>query len=326
MSNFKVSKNSIITFFTIIVVFFIALTVSNRGPYVDNDYQAYEVMFENYSTSNVEPVYKIISMFLNSWDLDFSSLLFLFCFFSILLKIYSFILAKKIKLIGNEGFTYFIFIYFFCFFALWDLTQIRASLAVSFLMLSFFSLKPYKKAIFKILALLTHYSISFVLLFELIYSLVRRNIYLHLLFSLILCVCLFYLVGLTPYVVYDASSYSEKFNPISFKNLFIILTFFVVRLLFNRKDDNRYYIEKLSALSISLLIMYYVFGFKYPSIAIRVADYSLFFSVLSLVFVRNNGVLNIYKYVSLIVMAIYFTYIFYLSDTSIIHLDEWGIK
>ncbi|WP_284091587.1 EpsG family protein [Acinetobacter pittii] len=326
MTNLKVSKNSIITFFTIIIVFFIAMIVSNRGAYVDNDYQAYEIMFDNYSTSNIEPVYKTISMFLNGLNLGFSSLLFLFCFFSILLKIYSFILAKKIKLIGNEGFAYFVFFYFFCFFALWDLTQIRASLAVSFLMLSFFSLKPYKKLIFKILALLTHYSISFVLVFELIYSLVKRNIYLHLFFSLILCVCLFYLVGLTPYVVYDASSYSEKFNPVSFKNLFIILTFFIIKILFNSKDDNKYYVEKLSALSISLLIMYYVFGFKYPSIAIRVADYSLFFSALSLAFVRNNGILNIYKYISLIFMAVYFTYIFYLSDTSIIHLDEWGVK
>lgn len=326
MSNFKVPKNSIITFFTIIIVLFIALIVSNRGAYVDNDYQTYKLMFDDYSNFKVEPVFKYFSNLLNFLHLDFTYLLFIFCFFSILLKIYSLILAKKDKLINNENLIYFIGFYFFCFFALWDMTQIRASLAVSFLMLSFFVMKPYKKLIFKLLAIFSHYSISFVFIFELIYLFVKRNLYLYLLFSTTFCVCLYFLIGFTPYSVYEASSYTEKFNPISFKNLFIFVTFLIVTNLIKSNSINAYFVRKLSALSIGLLIMYYIFGFNYPSIAIRVADYSLFFSMLSLVFARNNGVLTVYKYSSLIVMAIYFTYIFYLSDTPIIRLAEWGVK
>ena len=326
MNSFRVSKNKIITFFTIIIVFFIALVVSNRGEYVDNDYLAYEIMFDDYKSTNVEPMYKIISMIVHSMNFDFTLLLFIFCFFSILLKIYALILAKKDRIVEGEGFIYFLLFYFFCFFALWDLTQIRASLSISFLMISFFVYPTYSKFCLKLLALLSHYSISFVLFFEFIYYVVNRNILLHIIFTTIFCVCLYFLIGFTPYAVYDSLSYSESFNPLSFKNLFIVFSFLMILFFYKNYDSNYYFVKKLSALSISLLIMYYIFGLRYPSVAIRVADLSLFFSLLSLTFIRNNSVLMIYKYISLIILSVYFTYIFYIADDPVISLDEWGVK
>ena len=326
MNSFRVSKNKIITFFTIIIVFFIALVVSNRGEYVDNDYLAYEIMFDDYKSTNVEPMYKIISMIVHSMNFDFTLLLFIFCFFSILLKIYALILAKKDRIVEGEGFIYFLLFYFFCFFALWDLTQIRASLSISFLMISFFVYPTYSKFCLKLLALLSHYSISFVLFFEFIYYVVNRNILLHIIFTTIFCVCLYFLIGFTPYAVYDSLSYSESFNPLSFKNLFIVFSFLMILFFYKNYDSNYYFVKKLSALSISLLIMYYIFGLRYPSAAIRVADLSLFFSLLSLTFIRNNSVLMIYKYISLIILSVYFTYIFYIADDPVISLDEWGVK
>lgn len=326
MNSFKVSKNKIISFFTFIAVFFIALFVSSRGKYVDNDYQAYEIMFDDYKSFSVEPIYKLISIVVHSLNFEFEFLLFIFCFFSILLKIYTLLLAKANRRIGNEGLIYFLLFYFFCFFALWDLTQIRASLSISFLMLSFFIISPYKKIFFKLLALLSHYSVSFVLVFEFIYHIVKRNIYLHILFTTIFCICLYFLIGFTPYAVYDSSSYTESFNPISFKNLFIVFNFFMIIFFYKYNDENFYFVRKLSVLSISLLIMYYVFGLNYPSVAIRVADLSLFFGLLSLAFIRNNSVLMLYKYISLIILAIYFTYIFYMADNPVISLDKWGVK
>lgn len=326
MNSFKVSKNKIISFFTFIAVFFIALFVSSRGKYVDNDYQAYEIMFDDYKSFSVEPIYKLISIVVHSLNFEFEFLLFIFCFFSILLKIYSLIFAKNEKKIENEGLIYFLFFYFFCFFALWDLTQIRASLSISFLMLSFFIISPYKKSFFKLLALFSHYSISFVLVFEFIYYVVKRNIYLHILFTTIFCICLYFLIGFTSYAVYDISSYVEKFNPVSFKNIFLIFTFFLIFFMYKEKYQNGLLVRKLSALSISLLIMYYIFGLKYPSVAIRVSDLSLFFGLLSLTFVRVNSILFLYKYITLVILSIYFTYAFYLSNTPIIRLSEWGIK
>lgn len=326
MNNFKVSKNKIIYFFTIIFVFLIALIVSKRGEYVDNDYQAYEIIFEDYKNISVEPVYKIISILVHSLNFDFTLLLFIFCFFSIFFKIYALILAKKERVISNEGLFYFLLFYFFCFFALWDLTQIRASLSISFLMISFFVLSRNVKLFFKLLALLSHYSISFVLVFEFIYYIVKRNILLHIAFTTIFCVCLYFLIGFTPYVVYDSSSYTESFNPLSFKNFFIIFSFLMIMYFYKNKDENFYFVKKLSVLSISLLIMYYIFGSRYPSIAIRVADLSLFFGLLSLTFIRNNSVLMLYKYISLIILTVYFTYIFYIADNPVISLDEWGVN
>ncbi|QNX32060.1 EpsG family protein [Acinetobacter seifertii] len=64
-----------------IIVFFIALIVSNRGAYVDNDYQTYKLMFDDYSNFKVEPVFKYFSNLLNFLHLDFTYLLFIFCFF-----------------------------------------------------------------------------------------------------------------------------------------------------------------------------------------------------------------------------------------------------
>lgn len=326
MNNFRVSKHKIISFFTIIFVFFISLIVSKRGEYVDNDYQAYKIMFDDYKNFSVEPIYKLISMLVHSLSFDFTILLFIFCFFSILFKIYSLILARKEGGVGNEGFFYFLFFYFFCFFALWDLTQIRASLSISFLMISFFVYPTYSKFCLKLLALLSHYSISFVLFFEFIYYVVNRNILLHIIFTTIFCVCLYFLIGFTPYAVYDVTSYSEKFNPISFKNIFLIITFFLIYFTYKENWSNGILVRKLSALSISLLIMYYIFGLKYPSVAIRVSDLSLFFGLLSLTFVRVNSILILYKYIVLIILSIYFTYSFYFSGSSIIRLDQWGLK
>ena len=326
MNSFRVSKNKIITFFTIIIVFFITLVVSNRGEYVDNDYLAYEIMFDDYKSTNVEPMYKIISMIVHSMNFDFTLLLFIFCFFSILLKIYALILAKKDRIVEGEGFIYFLLFYFFCFFALWDLTQIRASLSISFLMISFFVINLYKSIVFKILALVSHYSISFVLIFDFIYYITRRNIFLHILISICFCFFLYFLIGFTPYAVYDVTSYSEKFNPISFKNIFLIITFFLIYFTYKENWSNGILVRKLSALSISLLIMYYIFGLKYPSVAIRVSDLSLFFGLLSLTFVRVNSILILYKYIVLIILSIYFTYSFYFSGSSIIRLDQWGLK
>lgn len=322
--NFLVKKTTILAFFCFLVTIIISYIVSNRGSNVDSDYLAYLYMFENYNNISVEPTFKIFSMVINNLDFNFKFLLFIFCFFSILLKLYSLILAKSRRKIENEGLLYFLLFYFFCFFALWDLTQIRASLSISFLMLSFFIISPYKKIFFKLLAVLSHYSVSFVLIFEFIYYIVKRNIYLHILFTMIVCICLYFLIGFTPYAVYDSSVYTESFNPISFKNLFIVFNFFMIMYFYKNNEENFYFARKLSALSISLLIMYYVFGLKYPSVAIRVADLSLFLGLLGLTFIRNNSILLLYKYISLIILSVYFTYIFYLAESPVIRLNEWG--
>lgn len=326
MLNYKISVTSVYKFFTVLFVSILAHLVSMRGRNVDNDYQAYEYMFEEYKNFSVEPVYKFISMVVHTLNLEFEFFLFIFCFLSILLKIYSLIIAKSERKIENEGLVYFLLFYFFCFFALWDLTQIRASLSISLLMISFFVFSRNVKLFFKLLALLSHYSISFVLVFEFIYHIVKQNILLHIAFTILFCLSLYFLIGFTPYVVYDSSSYTESFNPLSFKNVFIIFSFLMITYFYKNKDENFYFVKKLSALSISLLIMYYIFGFRYPSIAIRIADLSLFFGMLSLTFIRNNSVLMLYKYLSIIILAVYFTYIFYIADNPVINLDGWGIN
>lgn len=123
MLNYKISVTSVYKFFTVLFVLILAHLVSMRGRDVDNDYQAYEYMFEEYKNFSVEPVYKFISMVVHSLNFEFKFLLFIFCFLSILLKIYSLILAKSERKIENEGLIYFLLFYFFCFFALWDLPR-----------------------------------------------------------------------------------------------------------------------------------------------------------------------------------------------------------
>ena len=101
--NAKLKKSTILTCLFFLTSIILSHFVAGRGRYVDSDYVAYEYMFNNYTHISVEPIYKIISFFVKNLNFDFTILLFIFCFFSILLKIYSLILAKKEGKVGSEG-------------------------------------------------------------------------------------------------------------------------------------------------------------------------------------------------------------------------------
>ena len=323
--QYEIKISNLWKFLFLFLAIIISYIVSHRGPYVDYDYQSYKEMFYSFNSINVEPTFKLIALVFQNFENGFVYLLFVFCFLSLYLKLLSVLNAKNNKQLSDSDLFYFILFYFICFFGLWDLTQIRASIAVSFFIFSLFIFNRFNKVFFTLLAVLSHYSLFIVVVFETIFRLVKRNIFIYIFVVLIFSYLIKTIIGMTSYNVYNASTYKEVFSILSFKNLYIVSSFMVVLFFTNFfRNDSKQLLMNFSAISIGLFVLYLVVGVTYPSVAIRIADFSLFFAIFAFVFSRGNFYLNMYRFITLIILSIYFIDVLYLDSNSVIKLDAWG--
>jgi hypothetical protein len=149
----------------------------------DMDFFSYETYYDNIDFDNskgYEPVFNFIAMGIRAKGFEFSSFLFIISLISLVVKFFVF---NKFKFP-----IYSILIYFFVFYPLHEMTQIRVAVGLSLILLAFYFRginSRYVSIITVLLALGTHYSMVLFLPFLLFYE-KFKNRSLALLFILIL--------------------------------------------------------------------------------------------------------------------------------------------
>nr|AHB32832.1 Wzy [Acinetobacter baumannii] len=319
MNGLVVKKRNFFFFFITIGILYLSIVVANRDPNVDRDYYTY-LDYYSYGNPKVEPVFKLASEIFHHFNNGFIWLLGFFAFFGLLLKIRAFYVISYKK--SFVTFFYMIFLYLVVFFPIWEMTQIRMGLAISLLVYAFIIVdKLWIKTLFCLMALLCHYGTSIVIaLYFIIYFFSNRK---WLLFSLSGLVIYIFsqLISRSNYEVYNIDTYVEVFNPYSFKNFYIFLSSIVVIVVcyFDGKSDSVN--VKIAFISLMLLVLYFIIGATYPSMAIRYADISLFFCFLSLGSVYGSFYATVYKMVSFLVLIPYFFNIYFLSSPAIVNIN-----
>ncbi|AUT35991.1 EpsG family protein [Acinetobacter pittii] len=319
MNGLILKKRNFFFFFIAIGILLLSIVVANRGPNVDSDYYTY-LDYYSYGHQNVEPVFKIASNIFHYINNGFIWMLGFFAFFGLLLKIrafYDFFYKKSFL-----SFLYMLFMYLVVFFPIWEMTQIRMGLAISLLVYAFIIVdKLWIKALFCLMALLCHYGTSIVIvLYFIFYFFSNRKILAFSLSSLVVYI-FSQLIVRSNYEVYNVDSYSEVFNPYSFKNLYIFLSsLFVIFICYIDKKYNNINII-MAFISLMLLVLYFIVGSTYPSIAIRYADISLFFCLLALGLIYNSPYASIYKLVSFFVLIPYFFNTYFLSSPPVVNIN-----
>lgn len=165
MVNIKINYK---LFLFILLGIVLSLMAAARIFGEDMDFFSYETYYDNIDYDNskgYEPVFNYISTVIKSKGFEFSSFLFIISFISLVLKFFVF---NKFKFP-----IYSILIYFFVFFPLHEMTQIRVAVGLSLVFLAFYfrSLNKQSLSFFIILlAIGTHYSMVFFLLFLLFFE------------------------------------------------------------------------------------------------------------------------------------------------------------
>ncbi|EHU1559404.1 EpsG family protein [Acinetobacter baumannii] len=319
MNSLILKKRNFFFFFISIGILFLSIVVANRGPNVDSDYYTY-LDYYSYGHQNVEPIFKIVSNIFHHLNNGFIWLLGFYAFFGLLLKtrvFYDFFYKKSFL-----SFLYMFFMYLVVFFPIWEMTQIRMGLAISLLIYAFVVIdKLWVKILFCLIALLCHYGTSIIIALYFIFHLFSKRKILAFLLSSFVVFIFSQLIVRSNYEVYNVDSYNEVFNPYSFKNLYIFLSSIFV--IFICYVDNKYdnINVKMAFISLMLLFLYFIVGSTYPSIAIRYADISLFFSLLSLGLLYQSPYASIYKVVSFIVLIPYFFNIYFLSSPPVVNIN-----
>ena len=290
---------------------FIALLISIRPLGMDKDYQNYLEYYNSIlqgEAVNVEIGYKVLSWVSDLLGTGFFGVLYVFAFIAIYGKC---VFLRRLPEARKLDWLYFGFLYFLTFFPLWELTQIRNAAAVAVCCLALLEVKKSNALIYFFIAILLH-NVSFMIL---CLWLLRRyfDTFKYLIVAAIVVLVSMLLEYMPYYQSYAVDVYSEKFNPFSLKVLFIITTFGYVQ--FSKMHQGKIF----AYYSLGLLLFYFAMG-KMPAAAVRVADISLFFSVLSLSIVR--GPLDwIYKSATLFALGYMFTSISYFGEAKLIDLS-----
>jgi len=288
----------------------ISLLIALRPLGLDKDYQNYLEYYNSIiqgASVNVELGYKILVWFNAVIGTDFVGVLFIFAFIAIYGKC---VLLRRLPQATKQEWLYFGVLYFLTFFPLWELTQIRNAAAVVICCLALLEEKKSKALFYFLMAILLH-NVSFMIL---ALWLVKRyfNRFKYAIISAVVIVVSLLLKYMPYYDSYAADIYAEKFNPFSLKVLFIIITFGYVQI--SRTPQAKIF----SYYALGLLLFYFAMG-KMPAAAVRVADISLFFTVLSLSITRGS-MGWIYKSATLLALGYMFTSISYFGATKLVDL------
>lgn len=297
------------------LIFFISLIfayfIANRPENITADYSVYRIMYYNSDARMSEVTFNFFRYIFSNFSNGFIYLLYSYAFLSLFIK--NSILVKQEKL---NVFIFLIF-YYICFFPLWEMTQIRVSLAISLFVFSFFFFRCYRDFII-IFSLLFHYSMVFLIIPYFLYKLFNKNIYISIFLNFILGFLILLIISYTPYVVYDANEYSAEYNIFSIKNFLIGIL--IIYNYINSYFENEY-IEYSSIISLSILILYYIIGYFYPTIVIRLMDICVFLIISSLIFSKNTKFGLVLKYIVVSLVIIYYSYINYIVDGSLVNTN-----
>jgi hypothetical protein len=294
-----------------IFVAMVSLLIALRPMGLDKDYQNYLEYYNSILSGTpveVEFGYRIFSWLFDFVGLGFVGVLYIYAFIALYGKFKFF---QRIQNGRPTEYLFFGLLYFLTFFPLWELTQIRNAAAVAVASLAILEIKKSRAILYFFVAVLLH-NVSF-MMFGL--WLVQR--YFGSVKYLVVAggVILVYLgLEFMPYYqVYAADIYLEKFNPFSLKVLFIVATFVYLQFC------SQSLAKRLSYYSIGLLLFYFAMG-RMPAAAVRIADISLFFSVLGLSLAHLN-LSWLYKLATLLALGYVFTSISYFGESPLINLD-----
>lgn len=323
MKFWYMKKSNLLFYFIFLIIFYVSFCVANKPDNLDNDYYVY---FNAFNTGESKEItFSLITKFCKFFGLSFPYLLFFYCFTSLFIKskIFVDVIFKRSIL----SFLFIVIIYLFCFFPLWEVTQIRASLAISIFIYGIFCVKSNKNKYFLfIISLLFHNSMFVLIGFYILINLAYRYRGLAFVLSLILIFVAQKIIGLTEYDVYSSSSWGEQYNLVSFKNFYILLTnILLLYYLLKDKEQNQFKINlfNLTVLNFVLFIFCIYLGFSYPSVSIRFSDMLLFNTIFALSCFKDILYLKIYKLITIAILVPYFLTIFFFGSDPIFNFNRF---
>lgn len=309
---FIINKDSIKFFFIVFIIFILSIFVSLRPEELTYDYDIYKIMYDSPEIRSGELLFQFLRFIFSFFEYGFIYLLFIHCFVALSIKVYCVNKTNDINLI------LFLVFYAFSYFILWEMTQIRIGLAISFYMLIFFIKSKNWKIFFAILSIITHTSLIFLYIPLLIHKLFKGNFILFLTFSSISAYLLNEIIFFTGYIAYDASEYSADYNLLTLKN-FIILSLVYYCYKFN--SVNLEFITKNSMVSLYLIIVAFFVGNIYPAISIRLTDIATYLIILSFILTENNKSSIILKILLITLISLFYFNLSILSDKAIFDLE-----
>ncbi|KAA6177394.1 hypothetical protein F3K50_06820 [Pseudomonas marginalis] len=288
-----------------------SLLIALRPMGLDYDYQTYLEYYDNILAGDpprVEIGYQLIALFFEKVGIGFLGVLYTYAFIALYAKFKFFQRVESYRSV-REG-VFFGVVYCLVFFPVWELTQIRNAAAVAVAALAILEKRKTSSGVYFLFAVLLH-NVSFLI----IALWLTQRFFSSIKYPIVLGAALVVFLGLeyAPYYqLYAADIYKEDFNPLSLKNLFIVLTFIYIQFCKQPLAKNYAYY------SLSLLLFYLAMG-KMPAAAIRVADISLFFALLalSLAHLRFSW---LYKLLTIFALGYVFTTISYLGGSPLINL------
>ncbi|RSO81665.1 EpsG family protein [Acinetobacter ursingii] len=323
MSKLIVKKTNFLYVLSIFIIFYLSISVANKAPGVDPDYYVYYNGF--YFSESKEVTFNLISSSLKSFGFDIKYLFFIYCFLSLLFKfrlLFSFYLK-------NSLFTFFFIIicYFFCFFPIWEFTQIRGSLAIGILMYSIYCIKDKKYQLLGILIAIFFHN-SMLILASLYFS--SKIFYIRKYISILLLILIIIIskkvIGLTAYSVYSQANWGDEFKITSFKNFYILLTnifVFFINYRFYKNDQYYQFRNVMFLFNIAFFILCIYVGIFYGSISIRYADILLFSTILLLGTLYRNIYANLFQLFTIVIVCPYYFHYFFYSDRALFKLDSF---
>lgn len=194
--------------YLIYILFFstiLSVLVANRSEYITADYNIYQTMYYNSDARMSELTFNFLRYIFSDFNGGFIYLLFVYAFFSMVLKFSILIDQNKINIL------FFILFYFASFFPLWEMTQIRISLAISIFIFSFFYFSKIRNFLI-IFSLFFHYSMIFFIIPYYIYVFFRRSLFLNIVLNFLIALSVLVIIKYTPYIAYDANDYIATYS------------------------------------------------------------------------------------------------------------------
>jgi hypothetical protein len=257
----------------------------------------------------VELGYRVFSMLSNALGLGFIGVLFIYAFIALYFK-FRFLLSLDELTTANAFF--FVLLYCAAFFPLWELTQMRNAAAVAVSCVAIVSHKSPKSIFLFLFAALLHNVAAIIFIMWVIYS------YFHHLRFVLVCMAtaiLYSVIEYMPYFsTYSAEAYVQAYNPLSFKVLFIVVTFIYV---FLHEQQSA---KKFAFYAFAFLALYLSMG-RMPAAAVRIIDISLFFSIVSLALTRGAST-ALYKLLSIAALGFVYISLAFFAEPPLLNIQS----
>lgn len=297
----------------LLVIALVSSLIAHRPPGLDKDYYGYLDYYGRVlagETGFVEPGFVAIVRVLDWLRGGYIDLLGIFCFFGLWAK---HVAIRRLTTPSVGRLAAFWAVYACVFFPLWELTQIRAGLAMGVVALALTSRSRLSSSILFLIAGMFHYSALVLFVFWGVATLFGSTAFI---WTALVCAVVYLFQSRMPYFdVYSAKDYAESFNPFSLKSAFIFFMSACVGL-FSRSRFAR----GVAFIAISMLLLYWSMQ-GMPSAAIRIADIALYLVILALVASRNRMIdLGAWRFVMPLI-CVYFVYLNLFSPDAIIDVS-----